>query len=176
MSVNSLKDATIVPESLAEQLRQLELSAGWPHDVITELSRIAQATVVPAGGVIFREGSPTGSIHIVADGQVALEMNVPARGSVRLLTVSRGELLGWSGALGGGVATATATAVVPTRLVTLPGSDLRSLCSKKPEIGFQVMNRVAWALARRLMATRLQLLDLYSHDAPVIKPSAGETA
>ncbi|RPI82558.1 MAG: hypothetical protein EHM42_09340, partial [Planctomycetaceae bacterium] len=70
----SKPDAAAVPAELAEQLRRLELSAGWPHDVIVELSQIARSTNVAAGEIIFREGSAAGSIHIVEDGRVALEM------------------------------------------------------------------------------------------------------
>jgi CRP-like cAMP-binding protein len=58
--------------------------------------------------------------------------------------------------------TATATTQEATRLVVIPGATLGALCESNHEIGYRVMQQMARALAQRLVATRLQLLDLFS--------------
>ncbi|MFN6107175.1 MAG: Crp/Fnr family transcriptional regulator [Planctomycetaceae bacterium] len=151
-----------------QELRTLELSAAWPHAVLERLVPLATIRECRAGTVLFREGEAADSIAVVASGTVALELRFPGRGGVRLLTVGRGELLGWTALLGGGPATATAIAQTDVRLVAFAGGDLAALCDRDHEVGFQVMRRLAWAVSRRLTATRLQLLDLYSREPPNI--------
>ncbi len=160
-------------DAVAAEMRHLELSGGWPHHVVAELAAIARVVDHPSGTVLFREGDPAVGIHIVAGGQVALQMSVPARGVVRLLTVGRGELLGWSGVVGWAQSTATARTLAPTRLISFAAVDVAELCERNHEVGYRLMQRLAWAVAKRLTATRLQLLDLYSHEAPMIPPVPG---
>ena len=158
------------------ELRELAFAAEWPEGLIAEIAKLAERTSCHAGTVIFREGETDERIHFVVNGLVALEMSVPARGSVRLITISNGELLGWSPLVGNREMTATATAIEDTNLLTLPGPALLSLCDRNHEIGFAVMRRLAWALSRRLTATRLQLLDLFSHSAPNVVAAPAERA
>lgn len=150
------------------ELRQLPLTSDWPPVTVTEIGRIANIANYPAGTVIFREGTEDPFVHVVLSGRVALEMTIPARGAARLMTLDRGELLGWTPLFGPGDMTASATAIDDTRLLSIPGSSLQILCQTNHEIGYQVMRRVAWALARRLVATRLQLLDLFTHSTPEV--------
>lgn len=150
------------------ELRQLPVSSDWPDGTIVEIARLAKIVNCPPGTVIFRQGDATDLVGFVVSGRVALEMTVPARGSVRLLTLSRGELLGWSPLVGGHQMTATAVAIDETQLLSIPGDALLKLCQQNHELGFEVMRRVAWALSRRLTATRLQLLDLFSPTAPAV--------
>ena len=94
-------------------------------------------------------------------------MCVPARGCVRLLTVGAGELLAWSALLGRGEMTATATADEDTQVIAIPAPKLLDICESYPEVGYHLMRRLAHALSRRLLATRLQMLDLFSIEPPV---------
>jgi CRP-like cAMP-binding protein len=64
--------------------------------------------------------------------------------------------------------TATARALAPTRLVALDASQVLALCHHDPAFGFTLMRRTAQALAARLSATRLQLLDVYRQELPVV--------
>jgi CRP-like cAMP-binding protein len=100
-------------------------------------------------------------MFLVESGHVALDMHVPGRGPVRILTVGEGELLGWSALLQDGPMTCAATALESTRLIAIPGAGLAALCEANQEIGYRVMRQMARALAQRLVATRLQLLDLF---------------
>jgi CRP-like cAMP-binding protein len=161
--------------SIEKDLRDLTFAAEWPDGTIAEIANLTARTACPAGAVIFREGEQSESIHFVVSGLVALEMSVPARGTVRLLTLGNGELLGWSPLVGNPEMTATAVAIEPTNLLTIPSAALLALCDRNHEIGFAVMRRLARALSRRLTATRLQLLDLFSNSTPeFIDAAAGK--
>lgn len=146
----------------ARALAGLRFAAGLPPQTLAELAGIAREQVFAGKSVIFREGTNCPELFVVHSGHVALDMHVPGRGATRILTVGEGELLGWSALLGDGRMTATATAIDDTRLVVLSGAKLRQLCETNHETGWHVMQQVAKGLSQRLVATRLQLLDLFA--------------
>jgi CRP-like cAMP-binding protein len=158
--------------SLVQLLRHLRFTAGLLPRVIEQLASLAQVVDVPAGNVIFREGAEARDVFIVASGRIALEMNVSGRGAVRILTLGDGDLLGWSALLGGLHMTASAIALEPSRLVALPGRRLRELCEADHELGYHVMRQLAAALSRRLVGTRVQLLDLFAPPGTAQTPRA----
>ena len=49
-----------------------------------------------AGETVFREGDRDSVLYVVEAGRVAIEMAVPGRGRVTILTVGPGEVFGWS--------------------------------------------------------------------------------
>jgi CRP/FNR family transcriptional regulator, cyclic AMP receptor protein len=120
-----------------------------------------------AGTILFREGAVSDRLFLIARGRVALDMHVPVRGQVRILTMGPSELLGWSALLTDQRMTATATIVEAATFISIPGQKLQDLCDADRDVGYAVMRRMAVALAHRLLATRLQLLDLFMETQPM---------
>lgn len=143
-------------------LEGLHFSAALPPDLIERLANGSKVQRTAAGQILFREGSDNDNFYLIRSGRIALEMAVPGRGRIRILTVGPGDMVGWSSLLVRGRMTATAIAVEETELVVAAGEDLRNLCQTNHEFGFYLMQRMADALSRRLVATRLQLLDLFA--------------
>ncbi len=112
---------------------------------------------------IFHEGEKSDFLYIVLEGRVALEMHVPGRGHLRILTVEPGEVLGWSSVADiAPKRTMTACAVCSGKLLAIDAARLHQACEADPKLGYVVMHHVANVIAGRLMATRLQLLDMFS--------------
>jgi CRP-like cAMP-binding protein len=151
---------------LPEGLEQIPLIAAIPPPLRERLAGLAHALEFTPPALVFREGSPADTLYLVLSGHVALEVHVPIRGNVRILTVGPGELLGWSAVLGNSAMTATARALEPTRLIALPALELRSACEADHELGYHLMRQLAAVLSTRLTATRLQLLDAFAESAP----------
>lgn len=143
-------------------LKKMQFTADLSPAALEQLAVIAAPKTYPLGAVLFREGAAHDSLYLLASGRVGLEMRVPGRGAVRILSLGPGDILGWSPLLSAGPMTATAVALEPCVAVAIPGRDLLSLCQSNHELGCQLMRRMAEALSRRLLATRLQLLDLFS--------------
>lgn len=160
-----------MPLAVEEALRSLTFSASLPDTVLEQLCALATIEMAVAGAVLFREGSVHDGFSIVVDGHVGLEMNVPGRGDVRILSLGTGDVLAWSALLAHGRMTASAVAVSNVQLLTFRGGELLQLCESNHEVGFHLMQRVATALSRRLLATRLQLLDLFAAQPPPINPA-----
>lgn len=144
-----------------ETLRGIQLLQELPDDLLQQLATIARVVEFPAGAVIFRQGDAATTIYLVVEGNVALEICAPGVGCKRILTVAPGELLGWSPVLEQDRLTATARALTATRAVAVDGPQVLAICEHNPRFGYEFMKRAALTLARRLNATRLQLLDVF---------------
>jgi CRP/FNR family cyclic AMP-dependent transcriptional regulator len=147
-------------------LRSLRFLHGIGDEALSTIASVAELREVPAGSVVFREGQSDSHIYLVVSGAVALEIRLTGRDPKRIQTVGAGELLGWSPVLGQISMTATARAVDPTKLIAVDATQLATYCEHNAKFGFEFMKRTALALATRLSATRLQLLDVYGHQLP----------
>jgi CRP-like cAMP-binding protein len=126
-----------------------------------KLAALCKPEEIAEGSVLFEEGSANPWLYVIVEGRVGLEMCVTARGCTRILTLERGDLLAWSAILGDGRMTATAIALLPTKVLKASAADLSALCEADHDFGYEWMRAMAIALSKRLAATRLQLLDLY---------------
>lgn len=143
-----------------------EFLHGIPPACLSAIEDLAREDVFPPGAGIFAEGSTHADFHILLEGHVRLEMAAPGRGRISLLTLGPGDMLAWSAILSDGTMTTAAIALDTVRLVSLPGERLRRLCEEQPVLGYHLMKQLAAALSRRLLATRLQLMDLFAEHEP----------
>jgi CRP/FNR family cyclic AMP-dependent transcriptional regulator len=127
------------------------------------LAQIARTIDLPEGEVLFNEGDKEDNMYIVIDGRVAIELFVPHRGRVRILTAEPMDMVGWSSVTPVvRQRTAGARAVVKCTLLAVDSEKLRQLCDEDHDLGYLVMRRIANIIASRLLVTRLQLLDMFS--------------
>lgn len=154
-----------------EALKQVQVLEGIGEEHLAQLAAIAECVDLPAQTVIFREGEAATDVYLIVEGSVSLDVCAPSVGCRRILTVGEGELLGWSPVLEQERLTATARALTSTRAVKINGRQTLTLCEHDPRFGYEFMKRAALALAKRLSATRLQLLNVYGEEMPA---AAGE--
>ncbi len=154
---------------MRSRLKELYFSSDLPDRDLDRLAEIGEFRECKAGTMLFREGDDHSDLYLIIAGRMALDMNVPGRGAVRVLTLGPGDLLAWSAILGGPMTT-SATALDDTRLIAVSGERLNDMCREDAAFAFHWMRAVAVALSRRLLATRLQLLDLFAN------PSSTEPA
>lgn len=152
--------------NLLEPLRSAKLLQGIAESHLHKLAHLAVEQHYASGTVLFQENAHSRTFYLVMEGAVALDIRIPRRGPVRVLTVGPGEILAWSAILGDGTMTTSAITTAPTRVIAWPAEQLLGLCQSDHEIGFVVMQRIAQSLSRRLTATRLQLLDMFSETEP----------
>jgi CRP/FNR family cyclic AMP-dependent transcriptional regulator len=142
-------------------LRNLAFTRDLGSADLERLVALARPVAWQAGQVIFREGERDDFLYLVTEGRVALEVNVPPRGPVRILTVGPGEVFGWSSVFDQKPKTVGATASEPTRALALDASGLRALSDADPGFGCWLARRLLQVLSERLKVTRLQLLDVF---------------
>jgi CRP-like cAMP-binding protein len=122
-----------------------------------------------AGEHLFREGGNADQFYLLRHGRVAIEIYGAERGSITLMTVGEGEMVGWSWLFPPYRWVFDARALELTRGIALDGKCLRQKCEQDHELGYDLMKRIVQVLEQRLQATRLQLLNLYD-----VQPQATE--
>jgi CRP/FNR family transcriptional regulator, cyclic AMP receptor protein len=115
-----------------------------------------------AGDYIFKLGEEANRFYLIRHGKVALELFTPARGIVNIETLDEGDMLGASWLFPPYVWQYEAHAVEFTRTISFDARCLRAACEDDHDLGYELMQRFAKILMRRLHDARLQMLDVYS--------------
>ena len=115
-----------------------------------------------AGTYIFKEGEDANQFYLLRSGKVALEIFSPQSPPITVETLVEGDVLGWSWLLPPYIWSFHAHALQETRAISLDGKCLRAKCEENHDLGYEVLQRFAQIMARRLQATRIQLLDIYA--------------
>jgi CRP/FNR family cyclic AMP-dependent transcriptional regulator len=148
--------------AVADSLAGAWLTAGLRDETRLALADLGRVVTVEAGEMLTREGEPNETVGIVLRGRIALRVRVPERGTVTILTVEPGDIVGWSALVPPHRASSTAVALVPSDLVLFDGNSLRAALASDAQLAAEVYPLLLNAVARRLEGTRLQLLDLFS--------------
>jgi CRP/FNR family cyclic AMP-dependent transcriptional regulator len=148
-------------ETLERVLGEHPFFKGLERPYLTLLAGCSSRVRFSAGEVIFREGEPANLFYLIRHGKVAVETFSPNRGPIIIQTLGEGELLGWSWLIQPYRWRFDARAVELTRAIVLDGLCLRGKCQEDYKFGYEIMQRIAHLIERRLQATRLQLLDVY---------------
>ena len=114
-----------------------------------------------AGKVIFREGEPAEHLYLIRYGRVAVELAKTGGAPIVIETLDPGDVLGWSWLLPPYQWHFEARALGLVRAIALDGKCLREKSETDHEFGYVLMKRMAELIARRLVHTSMQLLDVY---------------
>ena len=152
---------------LTETLQEIRFLQDMAPEHLEEIANIAQVRDFEESDVVFREGDAAENVYLVLLGSVSLEICAPGQGCRQILTLGPGELLGWSSLLEQRY-TARARTTQAARLLQINVPQLLAICDRDPLFGYELMRRTALALANRLSATRMQLLNVYGEQLPVI--------
>ena len=147
--------------------------ASLPADQVRLIGDHAHEVRFHAGQVIFAEGEHADRFWLIWEGQVALVLDIPARGTVLVETLTAGDCLGWSWLFPPFRWQFGAVAVSETRAVEINGAAVRAACDANPALCAAIYRRVSATTVERLQATRLRMLDLYG--APTRHLPRGES-
>ena len=126
--------------ALETHLRGVPMFAGLSPDFIEHLKSSVELVRYAPGQVIARQGDAAESFYLVRIGFVKISEEYPG-GELVLAYLSRGDYFGEIGLLGGGVRTATCTALDHVELVKISGDDFREMVARFPSVrtGLQVV-------------------------------------
>jgi len=156
------------PSSLATRLGGTWFGGGLaPRD---RQRLVANATLrsFGVGEVLLREGAECDSFGVLVTGLLGMQVLVPGRGTVTLLTVEPGDVYGWSALVPPHRSTSTVLGIEPGEVLVFDAGDLRDLLAADDGLAATLYPRILQALGRRLTATRLQLLDLYAQERDLV--------
>jgi len=131
------------------------------------LAALATRRNARPGDVLLSEGAPTAQLGVVLAGRLALRLQVPGRGLMTVLTVEPGDVFGWSAIVPPYRSTSTVVAVEPSEVAVLDATSLRTALEDDEGLAAVLYPRILRSVARRLEATRMQLLDLFGRDTDI---------
>ena len=149
--------------TLEEVLGAQAFFAGMEQDHLATMASVAQPVTVATGRKVFHEGDVADACFLILEGDVALEMDVPGRGPHVLQTLHAGDMLGWSWLVPPYRYAYDAQALTDMKALSFDAVALRASKEADTDFGYQLMQRFAEVLVRRMQAARLQLLDIYGN-------------
>src|SRR6202790_1196281 len=126
-------DQTYRRRALENHLRGVPMFADLSLDFIEHLKESVELQRFAPGQVIARQGDAANSFYLVRIGFVKISETYPG-GELVLAYLSRGDYFGEIGLLGGGVRTATCTALDHVELVRISGDDFRDMMERFPNV------------------------------------------
>jgi Fe-S-cluster-containing hydrogenase component 2 len=119
--------------ALENHLRGVPMFAELSPEFIERLKERVELQRFAPGQVIARQGDAAWSFYLVRIGFVKISEAYPG-GELVLAYLSRGDYFGEIGLLGGGVRTATCTALDHVEVVRISGDDFREMVERFPSV------------------------------------------
>jgi CRP-like cAMP-binding protein/Fe-S-cluster-containing hydrogenase component 2 len=126
-------DANYRRRALENHLRGVPMFADLAPDFIEHLKESVELQRFSPGQMITRQGDAADCFYLVRIGFVKISENYPG-GELVLAYLSRGDYFGEIGLLGGGVRTATCTALDHVEVVRISGDDFRQMIERFPTV------------------------------------------
>ena len=148
-------------ESLEKFLVEHDFLAGMNKEYIDLMVGCSSNVRFKEGEYICREGREANMFYILREGKVSLDIHMPQRGPVAIMTLDAGQVLGWSWLFPPHRWQFDALAKTDIRAIAFDGECMRKKCEENHDLGYEIMKRFSQVLAERLQSTRLQLMDVY---------------
>jgi CRP-like cAMP-binding protein/Fe-S-cluster-containing hydrogenase component 2/sulfur carrier protein ThiS len=144
--------------ALATHLRSVPILGGLTDDFLNQIRERVDLLQYEPGEVIFRQGDAADDFYLIRIGFVKVSQTYPG-GELVLSYLSRGNYFGEMGLLGGGVRTATCTALDHVEVVRMRGEDFQLMIERFPEIR-RALGEVAAKRAEENQRAASNLLDV----------------
>lgn len=148
--------------ALVAALNTSWFASGLSEKAQSRLAELGRRFTAEPGSELFREGETSNTFGILVHGRIALRTLVPERGDITILTVEPGDVYLWSALVPPYRASSTGVAIEPIEAIVFEGTALRAALREDCELSAALYPRLLVAVARRLHATRLQMLDLFA--------------
>jgi len=159
-------------EVVIENLKRFEFFGGIPDEALQKIAVLAKEDKCPEGSVLFAEGAKAENFFFFVDGKVSLEKLVqlgrtgtPRRATIGV--VGPWQPVGWSALVSPYVYTSSIVCLEESTILVFPGEDLLKLMDEMPEVGRELISRVASIIRERLnnsTSTLTYFLSIVSHE------------
>jgi CRP/FNR family cyclic AMP-dependent transcriptional regulator len=149
------------PREQVERLKSLALLRHLTDAKVAELARILTVQTVPAGDLVFEEGSPGDTMFLLAAGQVRIEKQLEAGGFAELALLSPGDVLGEMALIERLPRSARAVAHTDATLFVLGRQDLERWLASEPMMAVGLFVELLRVLSHRLRRSSRSLVLLH---------------
>lgn len=139
-------------------LKRIPFFEGLKKRQLEQVAQVIYEREYQEGEFIFELGQPGAALFIVQTGEVSIEMPNTHGPATQLATVSKHAFFGELALLDEAPRSASARALVPTKILALFRKDLARLTETDPEITSKIYRSLATIIGNRLKATN-ELID-----------------
>ena len=140
---------------------------GMSCEKLGVLAETALDVSFPARHRLFEDGGNATRFWLIQSGHVSLDLHIPGEGPVVIETIGMGELLGWSWLFPPYRWAFGAVTVTAVEAYEFDAAAVRERCVADPGLGYELDQRIARVLAKRLEATRIRLIARSGYSAAV---------
>ena len=119
-----------------------------PKDDLLALASLARLQAYKPRDVIFHQGDPGDSFHVIVGGRVRIVITAPSGGEQTLALLGRGDCFGELAILDGQPRSASALVVESAILIRISREDLRSWLSSRPQAALALLETISLRLRR----------------------------
>lgn len=131
-------------------------------DLLARLARNATPRAFPRNAIVVNEGDRSASLYVVQSGRVKVFLANENGREVVLSIAGPGEYFGEM-TLDGGPRSASVATLEPSKLLMIPGADVRRMLSENPEFAAHLINKLIHRVRVLTDTVRsLALQDVYS--------------
>lgn len=151
--------------SVATILAQADIFDELSTTQLELIASICSENYYQMGDTIFEENTAGGEMYIIAEGEVAIQVDPAIIGSDSsgphtIATLRRGQSFGEVTLVDEGLRSAGARCMKPnTHLIVIPREKLMMLCDMYPQLGYKLMRNLAADLAMKIRHTDLQVRE-----------------
>lgn len=174
-----IKDEIVIENSI---LSDFPILADTPQDVLSEIAQLGEVLVFAGNQTIFKEGDKASVLYGVVDGEVELGITVQDKilktdiqyeesiqtrietieNFIIIESIDPGEIFGWSAFIDPKLYTSTAKCSQPSKVISLPADELKSIFANNATSGFVFMERLSAVISQRLRNRTAKLIESWS--------------
>jgi len=144
-------------------LESVPLFKDVDENVLHLLEPMFEPYVCPAETVIFEQGDPAHYLYLVLEGTVEINYKPYDGPPLTLTTLTQGNIVGWSAAIGNTAYTSGAICREDCQAIRMSKRDLHNLCAKEPEAGRIILNLLAESVSPRWQDAQDQIQVLLNN-------------
>jgi len=152
-----------------KQLETVPLFKGLDTHTLDLLEPLFEPFSCAAETVIFEQGQRANYLYLILAGSVEVLYKPYDGPALTVTSLKAGSVVGWSAAIGNTVYTSGAICREDCQAIRMRGEDLHRLCTKEPESGQIIMNRLADSVSSRWDDAQNQIQVLLEKNISEIK-------
>jgi len=134
---------------MGSALKRMPLFSSFTEADMELLTPLFENYTCQAGSIVLQQGTPADYLYFVINGSVEISYKPYDGTSITVSHVEKGGLFGWSSVVGSDKYTSTARAIEELEAMRIRGRDLRTFCTKHPDLGREILEKLAGAVSTR---------------------------
>jgi CRP-like cAMP-binding protein len=151
--------------SIYESIAKAPIFEGLEEGQLVSVAADAEELRVPAGKLVISRGEAAERFYLVGQGTIALEVESPGSGTIRVLTLHESDVVGWSWLFTPYRWEVDARTVTACDLIAVNGVRLREQCDADRRLGYEIATRFGADALQRMKDSWYQIIDLTVRDA-----------